>query len=114
MRERGRKREGQRNVLPPQIFNGEEHRGDYYGFDIANEDDDLEEFLGIPRKNPKFEPVKTGAIALDVGRLDPGKLAKDEIEVEEESNENEYENEVSPIKLADAFEDDSDICEGYT
>ena len=27
MRERGRKREGQRNVLPPQIFNGEEYRG---------------------------------------------------------------------------------------
>ena len=27
MRERGKKREGQRNVLPPQIFNGEEHRG---------------------------------------------------------------------------------------
>ena len=26
---------------------------DYDGFDIANEDDDLEEFLGIPRKNPK-------------------------------------------------------------
>ena len=27
MRERGRRREGQRNVLPPQIFNGEEYRG---------------------------------------------------------------------------------------
>ena len=27
MREKGRKREGQRNVLPPQIFNGEEYRG---------------------------------------------------------------------------------------
>ena len=26
---------------------------DYEGFDIANEDGDLEEFLGIPRKNPK-------------------------------------------------------------
>ena len=26
---------------------------DYEGFDIANEDDDLEEFLGLPRKNPK-------------------------------------------------------------
>ena len=28
---------------------------DYEGFDIANEDDDLEEFLGIPRKNPKVK-----------------------------------------------------------
>ena len=27
MREKGRKKEGHRNVLPPQIFNGEEYRG---------------------------------------------------------------------------------------
>ena len=27
MREKGRRREGQRNALPPQIFNGEECRG---------------------------------------------------------------------------------------
>ena len=27
MREKGRKKEGQRNVLPPQIFNGDEYRG---------------------------------------------------------------------------------------
>jgi len=74
MRERGQKREGQRNVLPPQIFNGEEHRGDFEGFDIANEDDELEEFLGIPRKCPKVEPVKTGAVASDIGQLNPGKL----------------------------------------
>jgi len=88
MRERGRKREGQRNVLPPQIFNGEEYRGDYEGFDIANEDDDLEEFLGIPRKNPKVEPVKTGAVASDVGKLNPGKLMQDEMTGEDE-NQNE-------------------------
>lgn len=74
MRERGKKLEGQRNALPPQIFNGEEHRGDYEDFDIANEDDNLEEFLGIPRKNPKAAPVKTGAVAPEVGRLEPGKL----------------------------------------
>ena len=30
--------------------------------------------LGIPRKNPKAAPVKTGAVAPDVGRLEPGKL----------------------------------------
>lgn len=29
---------------------------DYEDFDIANEDDELEEFLGIPRKSPKFDP----------------------------------------------------------
>ena len=27
MREKGRKKEGQRNVLPPQIFYGDEYRG---------------------------------------------------------------------------------------
>ena len=53
MRKNGKKREGQRNVLPPQVFNGEEYRGDFEGFDIANEDDMLEEFLGLPRKHPK-------------------------------------------------------------
>ena len=26
---------------------------DYDDFDVANEDDELEEFLGIPRKTPK-------------------------------------------------------------
>ena len=36
---------------------------------MANEDDELEEFLGIPRKSPKFDPnagTNTGG--------DPGKL----------------------------------------
>ena len=53
MRKMGRKKEGQRNVLPPQVFNGEEYRGDYDDFDVANEDDVLEEFLGLPRKHIK-------------------------------------------------------------
>ena len=26
---------------------------DYETFDVANEDDELEEFLGLPRKHPK-------------------------------------------------------------
>merc|ERR1712181_7458 len=50
--------ENQRNVLPPQVFNGEKYCGDYDAFDVANEDDELEEFLGIPRKHPKVEPAK--------------------------------------------------------
>ena len=29
---------------------------DYDDFDVANEDDELEEFLGIPRKTPKVVP----------------------------------------------------------
>ena len=74
MREKGKKQDGQRNALPPQIFNGEECRGNFEDFDIANEDDVLEEFLGIPRRNPKAEPIKTGAVAPEVGRIQPGKL----------------------------------------
>jgi len=74
MREKGKKKDGQRFALPPQIFNGEEYRGNFEDFDIANEDDMLEEFLGKDRQNPKVEPVKTGAVAPDVGRLKPGKL----------------------------------------
>merc|ERR1712107_276035 len=58
MRANAVKKEGQRNVLPPQVFNGEKYCGDYDAFDVANEDDELEEFLGIPRKHPKVEPAK--------------------------------------------------------
>merc|ERR1712109_393034 len=53
-------KEGQRNVLPPQVFNGEKYCGDYDAFDVANEDDELEEFLGIPRKHPKAKPAAEG------------------------------------------------------
>jgi len=56
MRAKGKKKEGQRHALPPQIFNGEKYCGDYEDFDLANEDDELEEFLGIPRKTPKANP----------------------------------------------------------
>ena len=86
MREKGKKREGQRNVLPPQLFNGDECRGDFEDFDIANEDDNLEEFLGIPRKSPKAAPVKTGAVAPEVGRIQPGKLDIKEKEKKQKVN----------------------------
>merc|ERR1712168_937766 len=58
MRSKAKKKEGQRNALPPQIFNGDKYCGDYDDFDVANEDDELEEFLGIPRKTPKVVPGK--------------------------------------------------------
>ena len=80
MRSHGKKREGQRNVLPPQIFNGQQFRGDFVDFDIANEDDNLEEFLGIPRKSPKIEFFKTGATATDVGQIHPGSLLNKEVQ----------------------------------
>jgi len=117
MRERGRKREGQRNVLPPQIFNGEEYRGDYEEFDIANEDDDLEEFLGIPRKNPKVVPIKTGAVAPEVEHLDPGKLNVEDIPASldiicetanPEHNEQEFNTEDNEVDFKETTGDDSD------
>merc|ERR1712123_301116 len=58
MRASAKKKEGQRHALPPQIFNGEKYCGDYDDFDVANEDDVLEEFLCIPRKTPKAVPGK--------------------------------------------------------
>ena len=78
MRERGRRLEGQRHVLPPQIFNGEEYRGvswllvghfqehfqDYDAFDLANEDDVLEEFLGLERRYAKVGLVSFSLLAL--------------------------------------------------
>jgi len=77
MREHAKKKEGQRHCLPPQIFNGEKYCGGYDEFDVANEDDELEEFLGLPRKTPKADPTKTGATEADVGKLEPGKLDAD-------------------------------------
>merc|ERR1712123_342219 len=56
MRASAKKKEGQRHALPPQIFNGDKYCGDYDDFDVANEDDELEEFLCIPRKTPKAVP----------------------------------------------------------
>merc|ERR1711892_576270 len=58
MRASAKKKEGQRHALPPQIFHGEKYCGDYDDFDVANEDDELEEFLCIPRKTPKAVPGK--------------------------------------------------------
>lgn len=93
MRERGKKKEGQRNVIPPQIFNGEDYRGDHDDFDMANEDDDLEEFLGLERSRPKIDPYKTGAVAPDVGKLKVGKLPKTTSEDKEEKEESKEEDE---------------------
>jgi len=111
MREKGKKQEGQRNVLPPQIFNGEECRGDFEGFDIANEDGDLEEFLGIPRQSPKAEPVKTGAVAPEVGRLTVGKLDRPAAEdkVVDNKTDPETESVASEIEESSGDLDQSDM-----
>jgi hypothetical protein len=38
-----------RNPIPPQFFQEDEYCGDYDGFDEANENDCLEEFLKLPK-----------------------------------------------------------------
>jgi len=87
MRANGKKKEGERHVLPPQIFNGDKYCGDYEDFDVANEDDELEEFLGIPRKTPKFDPNAGTNTGEDVGKLEQptvnGTSDKSEISKEE-------------------------------
>merc|ERR1711915_358496 len=108
------KKEGQRNPIPPQIFNGEDYRGDYEAFDISNEDDELEEFLGLPRKNPKVEHVKTGATAVEVGRIEPGKLVcqepsedkKDTVLVEQKDSKENIETNIHTL-------DETDSTSGY-
>lgn len=51
-----------RNPLPPQFFNDEEYCGDYEGFDLANEIDEIEVFLKL---QPPPAPVvaETPAVA---------------------------------------------------
>lgn len=47
-----------RNPLPPQFFNDEAYCGDYEGFDLANEIDEIEVFLKLQAPAPPApEPV---------------------------------------------------------
>jgi glutaredoxin len=48
-------------VQSPQIFNGEVYCGDYEDFDLANENDVLEEFLNTP-KIDRSSPAKNGKV----------------------------------------------------
>ncbi|XP_050097558.1 SH3 domain-binding glutamic acid-rich protein homolog isoform X4 [Anopheles aquasalis] len=64
-----------RHPLPPQIFKDEVYCGDYEGFDAANEEDKLEEFLQLrpaskavttePAKNSEAEETAAEAAADD-------------------------------------------------
>ncbi|XP_037079885.1 SH3 domain-binding glutamic acid-rich protein homolog isoform X2 [Pollicipes pollicipes] len=47
MQETATAKEGERNPLPPQIFNDKDYCGDYDGFDVANETDQLHQFLKL-------------------------------------------------------------------
>ena len=47
MKEKSKKRVGERFPKPPQIFNNDQYCGDYEDFDQANEEGTLPSFLGI-------------------------------------------------------------------
>merc|ERR1719150_802137 len=87
MRAKGKKKEGQRHALPPQIFNGEKYCGDYDDFDLANEDDVLEEFLQIPRKTPKAAPVELDVVPAEAEKQEVGKLEGGDAPAEPTSEE---------------------------
>merc|ERR1719203_167487 len=97
MRGNGKKRENARHVLPPQIFNGDKYCGDYDDFDIANEDDHLEEFLGIPRKGSDLkeggdavegqDPTKLEGQPAVNGEPEKSEASKEDIELEEAPKE---------------------------
>ena len=57
---------------------------DYDDFDLANEDDVLEEFLGIPRKNPKAAPVALDVLPDEADKAEVGKLPADSAGTSEE------------------------------
>lgn len=46
-----------RNPLPPQFFNDEKYCGDYEGFDLANEIDQIEVFLKLAEPTVAEEPA---------------------------------------------------------
>nr|BAN21180.1 conserved hypothetical protein [Riptortus pedestris] len=46
-----------KHPLPPQIFNEDDYCGDYEGFDLANENDELEIFLKLPLPPSPVAPV---------------------------------------------------------
>ncbi|KAK9308478.1 hypothetical protein QLX08_001630 [Tetragonisca angustula] len=53
MQMNGIARDDSKYPLPPQIFNEDEYCGDYEDFDLANEIDELEEFLKVTPANAK-------------------------------------------------------------
>merc|ERR1711983_571046 len=107
-----KKKEGQRHALPPQLFNGEKYCGDYDDFDVANEDDELEEFLGIPRKTPKAvkgepeaEEKKEGEGEGDEKKPEGEAEEKKEGESEEKKPEGEAVEGEAPAEAAPAVEE---------
>uniref|UniRef100_A0A0A9VYH5 Uncharacterized protein n=2 Tax=Lygus hesperus TaxID=30085 RepID=A0A0A9VYH5_LYGHE len=61
MQDHAKPKDGAKHPLPPQIFNELEYCGDYDGFDVANENDELEVFLKMPIPPKPIVPVVNGS-----------------------------------------------------
>uniref|UniRef100_A0A0P4VG17 Uncharacterized protein n=1 Tax=Rhodnius neglectus TaxID=72488 RepID=A0A0P4VG17_9HEMI len=57
-----------KHPLPPQIFNEQEYCGDYVGFDLANENDELEAFLKLPLSATTTPPTPAPPATVINGR----------------------------------------------
>lgn len=69
-----------RNPLPPQFFNDESYCGDYEGFDLANEIDEVEVFLKLQSPAPPApEPVDSTAAGDGVEHINGNGVAKEAV-----------------------------------
>lgn len=79
-----------RHPLPPQVFNDTEYCGDFEQFELANEIDNLEDFLKLP---PEERPqVHKGT--LDTSKIDENHPNGKVIDEDKENKTDEEQNQV--------------------
>ncbi|CAB0002319.1 unnamed protein product [Nesidiocoris tenuis] len=74
MQDHAKPKEGAKHPLPPQIFNELDYCGDYEGFDVANENDELEIFLKMPLPPAPPAPVVNGKVPEPEPEVNFGKI----------------------------------------
>lgn len=66
MKEKSKKRVGEKFPKPPQIFNDDQYCGDYEDFDQANEEGRLPSFLGISLQTDSVSGVTENPPAIRI------------------------------------------------
>ena len=66
MKEKSKKRVGERFPKPPQIFNNDQYCGDYEDFELANEEGRLPSFLGISLETDSVPVVTENPSAIRI------------------------------------------------
>jgi hypothetical protein len=79
-----------RHPLPPQVFNEEDYCGDFEQFELANEVDNLEDFLKLP---PEERPQVNKNI-LDTSKIDENHPNGRVIDEDKENKTDEEQNQV--------------------